>query len=158
MATSGIKNKTDLADDRSGEDKPESLQRLTRRAFLGTGAVAGTGVALSVPLLGQSQSADRSVILADHSEAHETHSADSHKMGTVGTIGEDRLPVRPLHFLSAFNETEFPELLPSEFHLESKLPNGATLHEYFFIASDKDIEIAPVIFFIFRFFFYCGIF
>ncbi|MCH8212182.1 MAG: multicopper oxidase domain-containing protein [Planctomycetes bacterium] len=68
-------------------------------------------------------------------------------MGTVGTIGEDRQPVRPMHFLGAFNETEFPELLPSDFHLESKLPNGARLHEYLFIASDKEIEIAPGLYF-----------
>ena len=147
METSGITNKTDRSGGSADKDKRASFQRLTRRAFLGSGAVAGTGVALTAPLLVQTPSDARAVILASHNGPHDAHSADAHRMGTVGTIGQDRQPVRPMHFLGAFNETEFPELLPSDFHLESKLPNGARLHEYLFIASDKEIEIAPGLYF-----------
>ena len=138
--------KTDRSDGSADEDKRASLQRLTRRAFLGSSAVAGTGVMLTAPLLRNTPSEARTVILADHSDAHDAHSANAHSMGTVGTIGEDRQPVRPMHFLGAFNETEFPGL-PSDFHMETKLPNGTRLHEYFFIASDKEIEIAPGVYF-----------
>ena len=147
METSDITNKTDQSGGSADEDKRASLPRMSRRAFLGTGAVAGTGVALTAPLLRNTSSEARAVILASHNGPHDAHSADAHRMGTVGTIGEDRQPVRPMHFLGAFNETEFPELLPSDFHLESKLPNGARLHEYLFIASDKEIEIAPGLYF-----------
>ena len=147
METSGITNKTDRSAGSADEDKRASFQRLTRRAFLGSGAVAGTGVALTAPLLIQTPSEARAVILASHNGPHTAHSADAHRMGTVGTIGEDRQPVRPMHFLGAFNEIEFPELLPGDFHVESKLPNGARLHEYLFIASDKEIEIAPGLYF-----------
>ncbi|MEE9130625.1 MAG: multicopper oxidase domain-containing protein, partial [Phycisphaerales bacterium] len=147
METSGITNKTDRSGNNADEDKRASFQRLTRRAFLGSGAVAGTGVALTAPLLRNSPSEARTVILASHNGPHDAHSADAHRMGTVGTIGEDRQPVRPMHFLGAFNEIEFPELLPDDFHRESKLPNGRSLHEYLFIASDKDIEIAPGLYF-----------
>ena len=147
METSGITNKSDRSGGSADENDHASLQRLTRRAFLGSGAVVGTGVALTAPLLVQTPSDARTVILASHNGSHDAHSGDAHRMGTVGTIGEDRQPVRPMHFLGAFNETEFPELLQDEFHRESKLPNGRSLHEYLFIASDKEIEIAPGLYF-----------
>ena len=109
----------------------------SRRALLGTGA----GVAMA--LLPRAQ--------GDHVKAGHGHvpsHAGSHAMGTVGSIALDgRHPVDPFHFLKAFNETEFPQLLPGDFHRASPLPGGGTLHEYLFVAVDKEIEIAPGLYF-----------
>lgn len=69
---------------------------------------------MTAPLLSQ----DRSATVGASRTGHAAHSADAHMMGTVGTIGEDRQPVRPMPFLGAFNETEFPDLLPDDFHIE----------------------------------------
>ncbi len=55
METRGITNKTDRSGGSADEDKRASFQRLTRRAFLGSGAVAGTGAALTAPLLRQTR-------------------------------------------------------------------------------------------------------
>ncbi|MEX0886962.1 MAG: hypothetical protein WD009_11035 [Phycisphaeraceae bacterium] len=60
-------------------------------------------------------------------------------MGTVGRLAYDgREPIDPLHFLTAFNQAEFPETPPGPFYKESRLPTGQTLREYLFVAYDKE--------------------
>ena len=143
MKTISRTNQTDRSRSTAeGADRVLS-QRLTRRAFLGSGAVVGTGAALAVPMLDHTRSTGGGATRRGHS----AHSEGAHMMGTVGTIGADRQPVRPMHFLGAFNETEFPKLLPGDFYRKSKLPNGQTLHEYRFVAIDREIEIAPGVYF-----------
>jgi FtsP/CotA-like multicopper oxidase with cupredoxin domain len=76
---------------------------------------------------------------------HAGHSM-AHAAGTVGTIAFDgREPVRPMHFLTAFNRCEFPR--HSGWYRESRLPGGRRLREYEMVAYDKEIEIAPGIYF-----------
>jgi len=133
---------------KSSQPKSGTAKRWTRREFLATGAVAGTGAALAAPLLGQvrSEQADPTADTASHSSAHDH--ADIHKMGSVGEVAlNGRHPCDPMQFLTAFNQTQFPEQLGGQFYHETRMSNGRLLREYLFVARDKEIEIAPGVYF-----------
>ncbi len=124
----------------------------SRRGFLKAGAVLGAGGALAAAApastrpagsYGQATSTERGAV---------AYAGDArvHAMGTVGTIGDKQKPVDPMHYLTAFNRTEFPQMLRGfggDFYRQSALPNGQTLREYLFVAIDREIEIAPGIYF-----------
>ncbi|HEY2956141.1 MAG TPA: multicopper oxidase domain-containing protein [Candidatus Eisenbacteria bacterium] len=70
----------------------------------------------------------------------------AHAAGTVGEIAFDgREPVDPFHYLTAFNACEFPA--HRNWHRATPRPGGTTLREYEIAAYDKEIEIAPGIYF-----------
>ena len=70
----------------------------------------------------------------------------AHAAGTVGRIAFDgREPIDPIHFLTAFNACEFER--HKNWHKATPLLGGATLHEYEMVAYDKEIEIAPGVYF-----------
>jgi FtsP/CotA-like multicopper oxidase with cupredoxin domain len=70
----------------------------------------------------------------------------AHLSGTVGGIAFDgREPIQPMHYLTAFNRCEFPR--HADWYRETRLPNGRMLREYEMVAYDKEIEIAPGIYF-----------
>jgi len=81
---------------------------------------------------------------------HAAAGANAHSMahlsGTVGDIAFDgRQPIDPMHYLTAFNACEFPQ--HKDWHRATPLPDGRTLHEYEMAAYDKEIEIAPGVYF-----------
>jgi FtsP/CotA-like multicopper oxidase with cupredoxin domain len=125
----------------------------TRREFLATGAVAGTGTALvATPLLAQhaTAQANAATTAQPHAAGHPPMNdhARMHAMGSVGQIALDGShPCVPMEFLTAFNKTQFPNQIGGTFYKESRLSNGQLLREYLFVARDKEIEIAPGIFF-----------
>ena len=66
----------------------------------------------------------------------------------VGMIGEfTTKDFDPMEFLTTWNFNNLPPEERQKFYKESTLPNGRTLREYWFTAQDKEIEIAPGVFF-----------
>ncbi len=72
-------------------------------------------------------------------------SHDNHAMGLVGTISSDQLS--PTRFLRTWNFADVPEAERSKYYRESARPDGSMLREYEIYAVDKEIEIAPGMYF-----------
>ena len=114
------------------------MWQLTRRAWLratGLASLAGSIVG-GARMAGQARQADG----VAHHPAH-----DSHVMGTVGRVAPDRF--NPVTYLRAWN---FNDLAPEErakYYKEAPRPDGTMLREYEIFAADRDIEIAPGLFF-----------
>ena len=124
------------------------MRHLTRRAFvresaIGAAAVAGGALALGaaprpVADAHTGTTADaRSDSAADANldaaaEAHGGHMVQS----TVGDVGPDAIGIDPMRFLETFDTGTV-----------STLPDGRTLREWDILAFDKQIEVAPGVFF-----------
>lgn len=67
-------------------------------------------------------------------------------MGTVGHFSDDG-NIDPTVYLTTWNFSNLPPAQRNKFYKESKLPNGQTLHEYYFFMVNKEIEIAPGVIF-----------
>jgi len=111
------------------------LKKLKRRDFLKygtTGALTVTGTAALTKwgLTGSMVSPQLQGIAEDVSH----NSIHAGQFGTVGDVTSN--PFNPTEFLTHFDYGQV-----------SKLPNGQTLREYKFVALDKEIEIAPGLFF-----------
>jgi len=117
-------------------------KRFNRRDFLRFGAasaaVAGAAGTLGVLL----PEAGRAGVDAPHpqsphprSQSDVEHNGHSLSM-TVGDVGPDAIGIDPMAFLTTF-----------DYGTVSTLPSGQTLREYEIVAFDKEIEIAPGVFF-----------
>ncbi len=116
-----------------------------RRDFLKIGALASAAWVLGSRLGKAQGQAHPESAAAPAAVPHGAHSK-AHLAGTVGNIAFDgREPVNPMHFLTAFNQCEFPR--HRDWYKATALPDGRTLREYEIVAYDKEIEIAPGIFF-----------
>jgi FtsP/CotA-like multicopper oxidase with cupredoxin domain len=113
------------------------MKRLTRRTWLrGAGAtsIAG-GLFAGSRLTGQTPQHP-----VEHVGSHSFHA-----MGTVGRVTSSA--IRPSSYLRAWN---FSDLLPEQrsiVYRETRRPDGSLLREYDIYAVDREIEIAPGIFF-----------
>ena len=67
------------------------------------------------------------------------------KFGIVGEYTNDDFD--PMVYLTTWNFNNLPPKEREKFYKESKLPDGRTLREYWITAEDKEIEIAPGVFF-----------
>ena len=108
---------------------------LGRRDFLKAGALASAAwVVGSARAQGPAQ------------VGHDASHSKAHLAGTVGDIAFDgRQPLDPMHYVTAFNRCEFAA--HHDWYRASKLPDGRTLREYEMVAYDKEIEIAPGVYF-----------
>ncbi len=102
-------------------------QSMSRRDLLKAGALGGVGIAaagsvLAIPGLGQSS--------AQGAQANASH----HDMMTVGNLAPGSFD--PTAFLTHFDTGTV-----------SRLPSGQTLREYELIAEDREIEVAPGVFY-----------
>ena len=107
---------------------------LSRRSWFratGLASLAGSAVA-GVKLSGQNGNA-----------VHSSHSA--HAMGLVGRTSQDRF--NPVTFLRTWNFSDLPAPERARFYRETPRENGTLLREYQFFAVDREIEIAPGLFF-----------
>ncbi|HEU5049415.1 MAG TPA: multicopper oxidase domain-containing protein, partial [Gemmatimonadales bacterium] len=98
--------------------------RLTRRRLLAAGALGGVGLATAGSALALQQA--RGAIPADPA----TH----HDMMAVGDIRAGAFD--PMAYLTAF-----------DWGKESRLPSGQMLREYELVAEDREIEVAPGVFY-----------
>ena len=107
----------------------------TRRAWLRAAGLASlaSGVVGAARLSGQGGA----------SALHPAHSA--HVMGTVGTPAPDGF--NPTTYLKAWNFGDLPPEERARFYRETPRPDGTMLREYEMFAADREIEIAPGMFF-----------
>ena len=104
----------------------EVLKRgLTGAAVIGA---AGTATAFAPNALRAAQEPEQ----IDHSDEHRSHGS----MMTVGEVGPDAMGIDPFVYLTTFDYGE-----------ESLLDDGQTLRQYDIVAVDREIEIAPGVFF-----------
>jgi FtsP/CotA-like multicopper oxidase with cupredoxin domain len=114
------------------------MWQLTRRAWFraaGLASVAGS-IAGGARIAAQARQANGGA-------QHPPHG--SHVMGTVGRVPTDTF--NPTSYLTAWN---FNDLGPAErarFYRETPRPDGSMLREYEFFSVDREIEIAPGLFF-----------
>ena len=74
---------------------------------------------------------------------HPAH--DSHVMGTVGRVAPDRF--NPATFLTTWNFSDLAADERQKYYRETPRPDGTFLREYDIFAADREIEIAPGLFF-----------
>src|SRR5262245_28315993 len=111
---------------------PETFS-LTRRSWL---RLAGGGAAAAAGLSRTSTKAQETFSAANHA---------SHAMGPVGRVTSDAL--NPTAFLRAWNFSDLPAEKRSRYYRETPRADGTLLREYHLAAVDREIEIAPGVFF-----------
>jgi len=112
------------------------MWNLSRRAWLratGLGSLAGSVVG-GARLAGQSTAA---------AAPHPRH--DAHVMGTVGRTSPDGF--NPTAYLRRWNFSDLPAGERSKFYREMPRGDGTLLREYEIYAADREIEVAPGLFF-----------
>jgi FtsP/CotA-like multicopper oxidase with cupredoxin domain len=112
------------------------MWRLSRRSWL-----QATGLAS----LAGSLTAGRRLAGQSHHAAATTGAHQNHAMGTVGHVPTDVF--NPTSYLRAWNFSDLPPDDRAKFYKETVRPDGSLLREYEIYAADRDIEIAPGIFF-----------
>ena len=114
-----------MSNEPADPDAPRPLdQPISRRRLLAAGALGGVGLATGGSALALQEA--RNVLPADHA----TH----HDMMAVGDI-------RPGSFDPTVYLTQF------DTGKESRLPGGQVLREYELVAEDREIEVAPGVFY-----------
>ena len=111
------------------------MWKLDRRSWLqatGLGSLAASLVA-GKRLAGQGAA-------PGHPLAHEFHA-----MGTVGRVTSDAL--NPTAYLRSWNFSDVPEAQRSTWYRETPRADGTLLREYTIYSTDREIEIAPGMFF-----------
>ncbi len=123
--------------------------RASRRKFLAAGGIGGLGAALVVPVLSGANPRD------GETASNSAH-ASAHSMGGLGTVGEVARDeyFDPVAYLTSWNTAPMPRKVPerdgwdsNQFYRETKRSEGTRLREYQFIAIDREIEIAPGLYF-----------
>jgi manganese oxidase len=114
------------------------MTHISRRSWLqvaGLGSLAG-GATVAKNLVGSAQG----IALSTDSGGHL-----SHAMGTVGRVSPERFD--PMAYLRSWNFSHLPESTRKTFYQETRRPDGSLLREYQFIAVDRELEIAPGVFY-----------
>src|SRR5262245_20687973 len=110
---------------------------LTRRSWLRTAGITSLtgGLLAGSRLTGQSASSSSGA----HPKGH------GHGMGLVGHVSS--AANKPGTFLRTWNFSDLPPDQRASFYKESRRPDGSKLREYEIFAADREIEIAPGLFF-----------
>ena len=109
--------------------------KFSRRSLLqlaGFAAATGAGAHASSGLASQS--------FPRHDSGH-----GAHAMGAVGRVTSNIFD--PTAFLRAWNFSDLPDERRKSVYRESPRPDGSVLREYQLVAIDREIEIAPGVFF-----------
>ena len=112
------------------------ISEISRRRLL---KLAGAGT-----LTGGVSALFRGRVEAQTSSSDAHHGA-AHAAGVVGRV--DTSTFDPSRFLRSWNFSDLPAAERSEYYQESELPDGTKLREYKLVAVDREIEIAPGVFF-----------
>ena len=83
----------------------------------------------------------------DNSEYRKLQQIAQENAGMVGDVGEDAIGINPMEYLSTWNFNNLPPEERKKYYKETKREDGSLLREYWFYAEDKEIEVAPGIFF-----------
>jgi FtsP/CotA-like multicopper oxidase with cupredoxin domain len=84
-------------------------------------------------------------LVAQTQASHESEHASDHAMGVVGRVTSDVF--NPTAFLRAWNFSHVPDDRRGKFYHETPRADGSVLREYRIVAVDREIEIAPGVFF-----------
>ena len=109
----------------------------TRRSWLrlaGLGTAAGAGLFSARNLAGQEKSG-----------SYEAMQHAGHAMGPVGRVSTEIF--NPTTFLRAWNFSDLPADKRQRYYKETPRPDGSLFREYEIVAVDREIEIAPGVFF-----------
>jgi FtsP/CotA-like multicopper oxidase with cupredoxin domain len=109
----------------------------TRRSWLrlaGLGTAAGAGLLSARNLAGQEKAGP-----------YDSFQHAAHAMGPVGKVSTDGF--NPTSFLRAWNFSDLPPDKRQRFYRETTREDGTLLREYDLVAVDREIEIAPGVFF-----------
>ena len=117
---------------------------LSRRSWLrGTGiATLGASVLALGRVRGQTAVGRPG---ADPSTSHPEGHGGSHGLGTIGRVGTASFD--PGRFLRSWNFSDLPPAERARYYRETVRPDGSLLREYDFFAVDREIEIAPGVFY-----------
>ncbi len=75
------------------------------------------------------------------------YNAEVAGMGTVGRAAADAVGIDPTVYLTAWNFSNLPPQTRGDFYRESPLPGGGLLREYWIVAVNRIIEVAPGVYF-----------
>ena len=110
---------------------------VTRRSWL---RLAGLGSAAAATLFGA-----RRLSGAQIQSSHGAMEHAAHLMGPVGRVSTEAF--NPATYLRAWNFSNLPAADRERYYKETPRPDGTLLREYQIIAVDREIEIAPGVFF-----------
>src|SRR5688572_4722891 len=113
------------------------MWKLSRRSWFRAAGLASLtgGLAGSVRLAGKQAA-----------PGHASHSA--HSSRAMGTGGRSSLDIfNPTTYLRSWNFSEMPPDQRAKFYRETPRPDGTLLREYEIFAADREIEIAPGLYF-----------
>ena len=117
---------------------------VTRRTWLqSVGASSLIGAAFAGTGLPRQSGAQTPAATAGQTPQPTSH--DSHAMGLVGRVSNDQLA--PTRYLRTWNFSDLDERKRANYYRETKRPDGSLLREYEIFAVDREIEIAPGLFF-----------
>ncbi len=119
--------------------KTSSLSRRSLFRWAGLGTL-GAGLAAAVP---QRLRGNAYPPASSHQAADQHHGG--HEMGVVGRVSTEAFD--PAAFLRSWNFSNLPEPERSRYYRETLRPDGSLLREYEIFAVDREIEIAPGLFF-----------
>ncbi len=115
---------------------------MTRREVLralGLGTVAAGAAVAAGPGRGADAEAYRA------GGGHGAHGGNAHAMGVVGRVRTDAFD--PMAYLRSWNSSHLTDKLRPDYYRETRRGDGTLLREYVFDAVDREIEIAPGVFF-----------
>ena len=117
------------------------MKKLSRRSLLQAAGLSSLGAGLAAALPRQHGGT------AAHGSAPEAGAAGhyGHDLGVVGTFDKSRFD--PHRFLRAANFSELPAHERARFYREAPRSDGTLLREYEIVAADREIEIAPGVYF-----------
>ena len=142
----------------SGDSGSNAGGGASRRTFLAAGLTTALGAAGVGMRRLFAQNADRSPLLAaaaqgaypptgEHLAANKQVAGMPNRFGTVGDIEYGPNDLDPTTFLTTWNFNNLPSGEREKSYRETLRPDGTLLREYEFIAYDREIEIAPGVFF-----------
>jgi FtsP/CotA-like multicopper oxidase with cupredoxin domain len=115
---------------------------LSRRSLLRLAGLGSLGAGLVAALPGRRVEAEAPPPAAGYGPHH--HSG-AHQMGVVGRVSTESFD--PAAFLRSWNFSHLPEPERSKYYRATPRPDGSLLREYEIYAVDREIEIAPGLFF-----------
>src|SRR5688572_12693573 len=115
--------------------------KLSRRSWLRLGGMAS----LAAGVVGASRASAQNGPAPAPGATRTVDAHHAHAMGTVGRVTSDAL--NPTRFLRTWNFSDLPPERRKDFYRETERPDGSLLREYQIFAVDREIEIAPGIFF-----------
>jgi FtsP/CotA-like multicopper oxidase with cupredoxin domain len=114
---------------------------LSRRSLLRLAGLGSLGVGLAAAAPGRRTASYDPELAAGHVHA----GAGGHQMGVVGRVSTKDFD--PARFLRSWNFSHLPEPERSRYYRATPRPDGSLLREYEIFAVDREIEIAPGLYF-----------